>query len=151
MENERFEASGIVESDGLAVLQGDSLIPKAVADRIEQQVQDKGNHPVLTINASGEIIGDVSHIPAETLEQLRSPEGRERMRAMYRKQFGGGRRALAQITYREPKEERRDFRHLCPPGMSSKEFRKLRRMYMREQTKAVVKEMRAGLRIQSGT
>ncbi len=102
----------------------------------------KPETPVLTINARGEIVGDTSHIPAETLEQLQSPEGREQLRTMYRQQRGTSRRVIAQQTHREPNPEQRDFRHLCPPGMSSKEFRKVRREFMRKQTKSVLKEMR---------
>jgi hypothetical protein len=37
---------------------------------------------VLTINARGEVRGDTSHIPPETLEKLQTPEAREQMRGM---------------------------------------------------------------------
>lgn len=99
-------------------------------------------HPILTINARGELTGDLSNIPAETLEKLQTPEAQERMKGMYRKQFGTDRRVIAQATHRDPVSEQRDFRHLCPPSMSNKEFRKVRRKYMRDQTKSVLKEMR---------
>jgi hypothetical protein len=114
--------------------------------KVLQSVQEETIAPVqapmLTINARGKITGDVSNIPAETLENLQSPEGQEQMRSMYRKQFGSSRRVIAQATHREPSHEPRDFRHLCPPGMSSREFRKLRRKFMHDQTKAVLKEKR---------
>lgn len=105
-------------------------------------MSDAPSHPVLTINARGNLIGDLSHIPAETLEALQTPEARERMKAMYRQQFGSGRRELREKNAGEISHEQRDFRHLCPPGMSSREFRRTRRKYMREQTKSAIKEMR---------
>ena len=97
----------------------------------------------LTINARGEIKGDTSHIPAETLEKLNTPESRQQMRAMYRQEFGTGRRETAALTHREPKAAQRDYRYLCPPGMDSREFRKVRRKFMRERTKAALKSLRA--------
>ena len=61
---------------------------------------------------------------------------------MYRKEFGTGRREIRRAIAPEIKEGKRDFRDLCPPGMNNREFRKLRRKYMREQTKAVLREKR---------
>lgn len=95
----------------------------------------------LTVNARGEICGSIEGIDPEQLNQLTSPEGKERIRKMYKDAHGTGRRELRRAI--ELNSEHRDFRHLMPPGMSNTEFKHLRRQFMRKMSKTALRTQRS--------
>lgn len=148
-EAQPFEASGPIPEQPPVRIGNrvtDCVLPRAVAEKMEAAAEtaqpEAKKVAVLTVNARGELLGDLSALPEDVLKNLQAPEGQEQLRAMYRKEFGTSRRVLAQRIQPRVKAGPRDFRELCPPGMTNREFRKLRRTHLRKQTKAVLKEMR---------
>jgi hypothetical protein len=98
---------------------------------------------MITVNARGEIKGDTAHIAPEMFAQMQTPESKEKFRKMYKDANGTGKRELRKDLARPLVEDPRDFRHLCPPGMSNKEFSKIRRIYFRKMKKAALKAQRS--------
>jgi hypothetical protein len=97
----------------------------------------------LTVTAQGKI-KNAAGIAPEMLAQLQSPEGVARIRKMYKDANGTGRRDLRKKEKApEVKAEQRNFSAMKPPGMSSKEFRRLRRATLKSYTKQALKMQRA--------
>jgi hypothetical protein len=96
---------------------------------------------ILTVDRRGNIANH-AQLPPEILAQLSTPEAQARIQAMYRDAHPKtGRRELR--TTPEVKCEPRNFTAMKPLGMSSKEFRKLRRATLKSYTKQALKMQRA--------
>jgi hypothetical protein len=87
----------------------------------------------------GNIVGDTSGIPDHILAQLQTPEARAQI-AKQQKDYRYAYRAAQKepprpMRYLNEREDRRLFADRCPPGMTSKEWRKKCRSQFRKMTK----------------
>ena len=112
----------------------------------DQALPEGTQQLAVTVNPQGDIIGDTSHIPDNILRQLQTPEAREQMGQQYREYHrdGGRRKVNVEIKPRMLTKpgERRDMTGLKPPGMSTREFKRFRRLQMRTWSKEALKRGR---------
>ncbi len=95
----------------------------------------------LTCDSDGNIVSDTSAVPANILEQLKSPYARDMIKKQRRVARNG-----APVVLPKPRfineGTRRSYVALKPVEMSSKEFRRLRRKEFRNLTKEAITEQR---------
>lgn len=97
---------------------------------------------VLTVDRQGNI-ANADQLPPELLAQLSTPDAQAQIQKMYREAHPRvGRKEVRQQLLREPKSEQRCFAELKPPGMSNKEFAKIRRAKLHAWSKEALKIQR---------
>lgn len=113
---------------------------------------------VLTVDRQGNVTNK-DELPPELLAQLSTPETMARIQEMYRSAHPrGGRRELRKVLEEERRRradgkpnEQRCFSAIKPPGMSNKEFAKVRRSTLRAYTKRTLKMQKMDRRQNAGT
>lgn len=96
----------------------------------------------VTVDKHGEIVGDASHLPAELLAQMSTPEAKAQIASIWRNSHYGKKEPKREPKYLT-KGERRDFTSLRPAGMDAKTFKQLRKRQFRKLTKAAIKLTRS--------
>lgn len=96
----------------------------------------------VTVDAKGNIVGDTSAIDPHILEQLQSPEAQAQIKDMYRTSRYG-KKEKRETKYLNEREDRRPFAETRPPGISSKDWRKMGRMRIHKSRKALLKVQRS--------
>jgi hypothetical protein len=118
-----------------------------VPEPLPEMTQDEEEGVVaqlnLTVDKEGNIIGDTSGIPDHILSQLQTPESKAKMAEQYRAYRHGEKEAPRPIRWIHEREDRRIFADRCPPGMSTREWRKLCRKQFRRMTKQALKIQRS--------
>lgn len=97
---------------------------------------------VLTVDRKGNI-ANAAELPPELLAQLSTPEAQAQIQKMYRDAHPRTtRKEVRQQLQREPKQEQRCFSAIKPPGMSNRQFAKIRRAQFRTWSKETLKIQR---------
>lgn len=103
-------------------------------------------------NAEGNVIGDTAHIPPEILAQLQSPQAQAQIRKLHEayKESGKMPRSMRyapelprEMRYINEREDRRNFVDTKPPGMTTREWRRIARRKLHKTHKAVLKAQRS--------
>jgi hypothetical protein len=150
-----------MDSSGVGpVLIGDeSFIAKisGMQPRISQDnhVDEEGReHLQVTVDPEGNLIGDTSKLPANILEQLSTPESKAKMKAQHEAFHNGEKPRVSRVMrgqvdapkpprYLNEREDRRIFVDTKPPGMSTREWRKMGRKRLHKDRKAILKTQRS--------
>lgn len=104
---------------------------------------------ILTVDRQGNV-ANRDQLPPELLAQLSTPETIAKIKKLYRDAHPkGGRRELRKALEEERRrradgkaDQQRCFTAMKPPGMSNKEFAKIRRATLRSYTKQALKMQR---------
>jgi len=113
--------------------------------QVQLGAKSKQEGPVevpVTVDKHGEIVGDASHLPAELLAQMSTPEAKAQIASIWRNSQYGKKEPKREPKYLT-KGERRDFASLRPAGMDAKTFKQLRKRQFRKLTKAAIKLTRS--------
>jgi hypothetical protein len=102
--------------------------------------------PIITVDGKGRIVGDIASIDPNIVAQLEDPKIQAQIRAMYRESRNGKQEERTPRFLNEG--TRRDFTDMRPPGMSRKDWKRYRKIYFHQMTKAAKKIVAAAKRSQ---
>lgn len=94
--------------------------------------------PIVSVDGKGNIVGDTAGIDPHILEQLADPGVQDQIKALYHDTRYGKKEKPQPPRYLN-EGARRDFSHMRPAGMSSKDFKRYRKTYTRKMTKTAIK------------